>query len=248
VTLDREEKILEVSDIVVSYGSIEILHGISLHVKRGEIVALLGPNSAGKTTLMYAIAGVLPILAGRILFNRQPIHNLPPEQVAKLDITLIPEGRLLFGRMKILENLELGAYRLRGKEKKAEIRGRINEVLKLFPALQEKKEDKVWTLSGGQQQMVAIGRGLMSRPKLLLLDEPSLGLAPILVRESMETLVRLKEQGLSILISEQNSAAALRIADRGYVMGDGRIIMEDSSKNLASADKIKAAYFGNLSK
>jgi branched-chain amino acid transport system ATP-binding protein len=193
---------------------------------------------------MFTIAGIVPVTKGKIIFNRQPIHNLAAEQIVRLGISLVPEGGLLFAAMTTLENLELGAYRWRGKEKKGEVKRSLSDVFELFPTLKEKERQTSGTLSGGEQQMVAVGRGLMSRPQLLLLDEPSLGLSPLLVKELMDTLARLREQGLTILLSEQNAVAALGIADRGYVMTGGRIVMEGSSKELRSTDGIKAAYLG----
>lgn len=240
----KGETILELSDIVVQYGLIQALSNIDINIRKGEIVALLGPNAAGKTTLLYAIVGILPITKGKIIFNGQPINNLPTEQIVRLGVTLVPEGKLLFGAMKTLENLELGAYHWWRKEKKEQIKGDLSNIFKLFPVLKERKKQMAGTLSGGQQQMVAIGRGLMSRPQLLLLDEPSLGLAPVLVKELMDTLARLREQKLTILLSEQNAMAALSIADRAYVMAGGKVIMEGSSEELRSTDRIKAAYLG----
>lgn len=239
-----KEMILELSGVTVHYGLVQALSEVNLNVKKGEIVALLGPNSAGKTTLMCAIVGVLPLTNGAILFNGRPINNLPTEEIINSGITLVPEGRLLFGAMKTSENLELGAYHLWGRKKKREIQENLDNVFKLFPTLKERRNQVAGTLSGGQQQMVAIGRGLMSRPQLLLLDEPSLGLAPMLVKELMDTLNKLREQELTILLSEQNAEAALSIADRGYVMGGGKILIEGSSEELRSTDKIRSAYLG----
>lgn len=244
MTESKKETILELRGITVHYGLVRALADVSLNVKKGEIVALLGPNAAGKTTLMYAIAGVLPLTEGEIRFNGRPIGNLPTEGVVRLGITLVPEGRLLFGAMKTLENLELGAYHFWNRGKKKEIKRDLGDIFKLFPVLKERRNQIAGTLSGGQQQMVAIGRGLMSRPQLLLLDEPSLGLAPLLVKELMGTLAKLREQELTILLSEQNAEAALSIADRGYVMGGGRILIEGSSEDLRSTEKIRTAYLG----
>jgi len=244
MTTDERETLLEVRGITVYYGLVQALSEVTLNVKRGEIVALLGPNAAGKTTLMYAIAGVLPIAKGEVIFHGLPLSNLQAEQIVKKGITLVPEGRLLFGGMKTFENLELGAYHLWNRKRKAEIKEKLSNIFGLFPVLKERGNQIAGTLSGGQQQMVAIGRGLMSRPHLLLLDEPSLGLSPLLVQELMESLRKLREQELTILLSEQNAEAALRIADRGYVMGGGRILIEGTSKELRSTERIRTAYLG----
>jgi len=242
--MDEEKTILEINKITVHYGQVQALSGVSIRIHRGEIVALLGPNATGKSTLLCSIAGVSPITDGEILFEGNPISNLPAEQIVRLGVTLVPEGRSLFNAMKTIENLELGAYSWWGRGKKEEMKRNLSNVFKLFPALREKKDQIAGTLSGGQQQMVAIGRGLMSRPQLLLLDEPCLGLAPVLVKELMDTLLKLKEQELTILLSEQNAVAALNIADRGYVMGRGKIVLEGSGRELLSTDKVKAAYLG----
>lgn len=240
----ENEAILELRDVTVHYGLVKALSEVRMDVKKGEIVAILGPNAAGKSTLMYALAGIVPITNGTIMFNGRSIHNLAAEQIVRLGLSLVPEGRLLFAGMKTLENLELGAYRWRGRETKGEGKRSLSSVFRLFPVLEERKRQMAGTLSGGQQQMVAIGRGLMSRPQLLLLDEPSLGLAPLLVRELMDTLAGLKERGITVLLSEQNAVAALRVADRGYVIAGGRVIMEGSRHKLLSSDTIKTAYLG----
>jgi len=230
---------------VANYGPMEALSELSMYVSKGEIVAILGPNAAGKSTLMYTIAGIVPVTKGKIIFNGQPIHNLTTDQIVRLGISLVPEGKLLFPMMKTLENLELGGYHWKGKERKRQIERGLSDVFKLFPSLEGKGRRLAGTLSGGEQQMVAIGRGLMSQPQLLLLDEPSLGLAPVLVKQLMETLEALRsEQRLTILLSEQNAVAALSIADRGYVMSGGRVIMEGPSEELRSSDRVKAAYLG----
>jgi len=244
MAINIKEILLDLRSIAVYYDLTQALSEVSIHISEGEIVTLLGPNAAGKSTLLYTIAGILPITEGQIIFNRHPIHNLPVEKIVRLGISLIPEGKLLFNAMKTFENLELGAYHWSGKEKKGEIRRSMNNIFNLFPVLKDRRKQIVGTLSGGEQQMVAIGRGLMSRPRLLLLDEPSLGLSPILVRELMDTLERLRQQGLTILLSEQNAVAALDIADRGYVLRGGKVIMEGSSEKLRSTDEIREAYLG----
>jgi branched-chain amino acid transport system ATP-binding protein len=242
-TMASDNNILEVVDLGVNYGIVQALSNINIHVQKGEIVTLLGPNGAGKSTLVLAIAGILPISNGKVVFNGQTVNAMMAEQLVKLGITLIPEGKSLFRRMKTVENLEVGAYSLRRKQKKKEIKENINKVFNIFPNVKKRAGLEAGLLSGGEQQMVAIGRGLMSQPKLLLLDEPSLGLSPLLVKEVMNTLALLrKEQGVSILLAEQNAVAALSIADRGYVMGTGRIITEGASEDLCAMDKIKKMY------
>lgn len=235
--------ILELKDVAVNYGPVNVLAGVSMQIHKGQIIALLGPNAAGKTTLMHTIAGLVPVQKGSIILNGEPIHNMVAEQIVKLGLTLVPEGRLLFGAMKTSENLELGAFRF-GRRQKEERHRSFERVFKLFPIVRERHAQLAGTLSGGQQQMVAIGRGLMSRPQVLLLDEPSLGLAPVLVKELMHTLLTLKEQGLTIVLSEQNAMAALRVADLGYVMAGGKIILTGTSHELRSREKIRAAYLG----
>jgi len=244
MTPNKERPILELSRVTVHYGPVEALSEVSVNVRKGEIVALLGPNSAGKTTLMHTIVGILPITSGEILFNERRLNNLPTERIIRAGISLVPEGRLLFGAMKTMENLELGAYLLWGNREKKNIVRKLADIFKVFPVVEKRRNQLAGTLSGGEQQMVAIGRGLMSRPQLLLLDEPSLGLAPLMVKELMVTLRKLREQELTILLSEQNAAAALSIADRGYVMGGGRILLEGSSEELRSTERIKTAYLG----
>jgi len=243
---NEKQILLDLSNIDVRYGLTQVLFGLNMRIYRGEIVAILGPNAAGKSTLIYTIAGVLPIAKGEIIFSGQPIHKLVVEQIVRMGITLVPEGRLLFSGMKTFENLEIGAYCRHGRGRKEEIKQSLSGILNLFPILRERREQIAGTLSGGQQQMLAIGRGLMSKPQLLLLDEPSLGLAPILVSELMNTLKRLREEGLTILLSEQNAVAALSIADRAYVIRGGKVVMEGSSEKLRSIDEIKAAYLGHI--
>jgi branched-chain amino acid transport system ATP-binding protein len=242
---NKQQKCLIVTDLDVHYGALQALSNINMEIRKREIVAILGPNAGGKSTLVYTIAGVLQITKGKIVFNGERVDGLRAEEIVELGISLIPEGRLLFARMKVSENLELGAYRWRGKRKKREINKKLEEIFRIFPMLKERKHQMAGTLSGGQQQMIALGRGLMSEPKLLLLDEPSLGLAPVVIDELMATLVRLRrEMGLTIVLSEQNAVAALDIADRAYVMGGGKIVMEGSSEELCSTEMIKEAYLG----
>jgi branched-chain amino acid transport system ATP-binding protein len=242
--MEERTVILDLEDVAVSYGALEVLSGINIQVKKGEIVALLGPNASGKTTLMHAIAGLLPTNRGTISFEGKSIHNVAVERLVRMGISLVPEGKLLFNAMKTSENLELGAYHLRQKNDKNEIGSTVDRIHKIFPVLKMRANQIAGTLSGGEQQMLAVGRALMSRPRLLLLDEPSLGLSPLLTQELMAAFSRLRDEGLTILLSEQNAIAALGIADRGYVMSEGSIVLEGSSKELQSVDKIRAAYLG----
>ncbi len=240
----QDESILELVDMAVRYGSIQVLKGINLSVNPGEIVALLGPNGAGKTSLMYGISGILPLAKGRVTFDGKVINGLSPDRIARLGMRFVPEGRMLFVHLTVLSNLELGAYHRRSHEKK-DIEEDMEGVFRLFPRLKERTGQLAGQLSGGEQQMLAVGRALMSRPRLLLLDEPSLGLAPVLVNELMETLAKLVDEGMTILIAEQNAHAALKVASRGYILGtSGEVVMAGSQKELQSSSAIKAAYLG----
>jgi branched-chain amino acid transport system ATP-binding protein len=241
----EKEAILQLSQVAINYGTVPALFKVNIRVNRGEIVVLLGPNGAGKSTLLNAIVGILSVTKGEIRFNGRVINGLPTEQLVKMGMTLIPEGRLLFAGMSTLENLEVGAYSRQSRERREGIKQSLSGIFRLFPSIKKRESQQAGLLSGGEQQMLAVGRGLMSQPQLLLLDEPSLGLAPMLVRELMNTLARLrKEQGLTILLAEQNAIAALAIADRGYVMETGKVVIEGSSTELRSTEKIRAVYLG----
>jgi branched-chain amino acid transport system ATP-binding protein len=241
----NDKKLLDLNTINIGYGLSIILNGVNLYVNKGEIVALLGTNGMGKSTLMRTIAGLMPILQGKITFNREAINGLTTEHIVRLGLALVPQGRLLFPTMTVIDNLRLGAYHLHGKSAKQDIEQAFVTVFKVFPVLKERSKQRAGTLSGGQQQMLAIGRGLMSRPQLLLLDEPSTGLAPFLVLELMDTLAKLREESeVAILLAEQNAEAALKIADRGYVLGGGRVMMEGSSQQLTESDIVKLVYLG----
>jgi branched-chain amino acid transport system ATP-binding protein len=242
--MEERAVILGLTDVAVNYGALRVLSGINIQVGKGEIVALLGPNASGKTTLMNAIAGLLPTSGGTIYFEGRSIQNIAVERLVRMGISLVPEGKLLFNAMKTFENLELGAYHRNRKNQKSEIESTVDSIFKLFPVLKMRKNQLAGTLSGGEQQMLAVGRALMSRPRLLLLDEPSLGLSPLLTQELMHALSKLREDGLTIFLSEQNVLAALGIAHRGYVMSEGSIVLEGSGKELQSVDKIRAAYLG----
>ncbi len=238
---------LEVEHLEVAYGPVRALHGVSLHVDPGEMVAVIGANGAGKTTLLRAISGLLRPKAGRIRFNGHEITGWAPERIVALGLVQIPERRQLFDSMSVEDNLRLGAYlRLRRGERKA-VEEDLQRVFEIFPRLKERRRQMAGTLSGGEQQMLAIGRGLMARPRVLLLDEPSLGLAPLLVQELFRILRTLREQGLTLLLVEQNARQALRIADRAYVMETGRIVREGTAIELLTDPILQAAYLGGPS-
>jgi branched-chain amino acid transport system ATP-binding protein len=232
--------VLEVANLRSAYGRIEVLHGVSLEVRSGEVVALIGSNGAGKTTLLRALSGVQPIIAGEIHFCGERIDRLPPHRRVERGITQSPEGRQIFGPLTVEDNLRLGAYMRRDKD----IARDRDRVFEMFPVLSEKRRHLAGGLSGGQQQMLAIGRALMGKPKLLLLDEPSLGLSPTLVDQILAAIVALRRDGVTVLLVEQNAAAALEIADRGYVLETGQMALEGPAAALLSDPKVKAAYLG----
>jgi branched-chain amino acid transport system ATP-binding protein len=231
--------LLQLDGLEVRYGAITALHGIELEVAEGEIVALLGANGAGKTTTLRTISGLHRPHAGEIVFAGQRIEQTPPHRICQLGIGHVPEGRRIFPRMSVEENLEMGAYLVRGDRTKERDR-----VFELFPVLADRRKQDGGTLSGGEQQMLAIGRALMSRPHLLLLDEPSMGLAPMIVTRIFEIIKEIREQGTTVLLVEQNAAQALRLADRGYVLETGRVVMHDTARVLLNNDRVRAAYLG----
>jgi branched-chain amino acid transport system ATP-binding protein len=233
--------LLNIEGIDVYYGAIQALHELSISVGQGEIVSLIGSNGAGKSTTLCTISGLIRPRRGQIRFMDQDITNLPPHKVVELGICQAPEGRRIFANMTVLENLELGAYIRRDN---LEIESDMMRVFKLFPRLKERVKQKAGTLSGGEQQMLAIGRALMSKPKLLLLDEPSLGLAPFLVREIFSIITEVRSTGTTILLVEQNAKQALAIADRGYVLETGRIVIADSAQELLKSELVRKAYLG----
>ena len=233
--------VLEATGISVRYGEIQALWDISFSVQKGQLVALIGANGAGKTTTLKAICGLVPLVTGTIDYEEKRISGQPVHRVVDRGITLVPEGRQLFPKMTVEENLLAGAYLKRAKKKRADSIARVYE---LFPRLQERRTQVAETLSGGEQQMVAIGRALMQDPKLIMLDEPSLGLAPILVQEVFNVIQELHRQGLTIFLVEQNVHQTLRVADYCYVMENGRIVQEGTGQSLESDEQIRAAYLG----
>jgi branched-chain amino acid transport system ATP-binding protein len=233
--------ILEIEDIHTYYGSIHALKGVSLTVSDGEIVTLLGANGAGKTTTLRSINGLNRPRQGAIRFQGRDITSTPAHEIVKRGIAQSPEGRRLFPRMSVTENLEMGAFQ---RSDRAEVRADMDRVFELFPRLHERRAQKAGTMSGGEQQMCAIGRALMARPKLLLLDEPSLGLAPIFVERIFEIVRTINEQGTSILLVEQNALMALDAADRGYVLETGRIVLADEARALKSNEQVRKTYLG----
>ena len=234
--------ILRLENIDAFYGRIQALRDLSIRVGRGEIVTLIGANGAGKTTTLKTISRLVPARSGRILFDGQDITKVEAYKLAKLGIGHAPEGRRIFSRLTVLENLHMGGF----TRTRAEIEETVVEVCDLFPRLAERRQQRGGSLSGGEQQMLAIGRAMMSRPTLLLLDEPSLGLSPILVQQIFDIIREINRQGITILLVEQNALQALNVANRGYVMQTGRIILADSAVNLAANEQVRQAYLGEI--
>ncbi len=232
---------LEVQDVHTYYGNIHALKGISISVRDGEIVTLIGANGAGKSTTIRTIAGLVHPRRGDVRLDGESITRIPAHEIVTRGVSQAPEGRRIFPRLTVMENLEMGAYTRRDP---AGIRADLDRVFTLFPRLKERVQQKAGTLSGGEQQMLAISRALMARPRLLLLDEPSMGLAPILVEQIFETLAEINDQGTTILLVEQNARMALAIADRGYVLQTGRIVLDDTAENLRRNEMVRKAYLG----
>jgi len=234
---------LELRNVFVSYGSIEVLHGIDIHVEKNEIVTIIGANGAGKSTTLKAISGTIPKHKGSsIVYNGSEISNINAEQVVAKGLSLVPEGRRIFPDMTVTENLEMGAY-LRYKDK-AGIQKSLGEVFELFPRLEERKKQLGKTLSGGEQQMLAVARALMAKPDMIMLDEPSTGLAPLVIKGIFDIIKNVRDSGTTVLLVEQNAKMALGIADRGYVLKNGRIVLEDTGRNLLNNDDVRKAYLG----
>ncbi len=235
---------LQVQNLVSGYGRIRAVKGVSLHVESCEIVTLIGANGAGKTTLMNTISGLQRAARGKILLQGTDISHLSADRIVGLGLALVPEGRQIFAPMSVLDNLILGAYQTRRRDGKSRVQQALNRVFHHFPRLEERMKQAAGTLSGGEQQMLAIGRALMSRPRVLLLDEPSMGLAPLVVKEIFEVLRQLRDEGTTILLVEQNARAALQLADRGYVLETGQLILEGSGEELLGNREITRAYLG----
>jgi branched-chain amino acid transport system ATP-binding protein len=233
--------LLEVNDIHTYYDAIHALKGITISVDEGEIVTLIGANGAGKSTTLNSICGLYHPRSGSIQFDGQPIHQLPPHEIVQLGLSQAPEGRQVFGRLTVTENLKMGAYTRTDKEG---IAADMQRVFQLFPRLKERAKQVAGTLSGGEQQMLAIGRAMMASPRLLLLDEPSMGLAPLLVETIFDTIREINEQGTTILLVEQNASIALSLAQRGYVLETGRIVLQDSAEALQANEMVRKAYLG----
>jgi branched-chain amino acid transport system ATP-binding protein len=232
---------LELREINVAYGDVHIVHDASFQIQKGEIISLVGSNGAGKTTIMKTISGILRSLSGQIMFDEKRIDQLRPAQIVNLGISQVPEGRKLFGTMYVGLNLEMGAIK---KSARQNMKANMEKVFALFPVLAERRQQLAGSLSGGEQQMLAIGRALMSEPRLLVMDEPSLGLAPFLVKNILDTIAKIRRDGTTVLLVEQNLIQALRISDRGYVLETGRIVRTGTSTELLQDEEIKKKYLG----
>ncbi len=235
------ETVLEVKDLSVYYGVIQALKGISFHVDKGEVVALIGANGAGKTTTLHTLSGLIKAQAGEIKYKGKELTKLPGHKIVTLGMAQVPEGRRVFAEMTVLQNLKMGAYT---RSDKAEMEETLKEVYRRFPRLEERKNQLAGTLSGGEQQMLAIGRALMSRPKILMLDEPSLGLAPLVVQMIFDLIREINKKGVTILLVEQNANMALKTADIAYVLETGEIVMQGSGKELLENPTVREAYLG----
>lgn len=232
---------ISVKELDAGYGDIQVLRGVSLEINEGEIVSLVGANAAGKSTMVKALSGIIKPWRGQVLFDGVRVDTLEPHEIVELGIVQVPEGRRLFPQMSVLENLLLGAYTPRARR---DYEKTLRDIFEMFPILKERQNQLAGSLSGGEQQMCAIGRGLMAKPKLLMLDEPSLGLAPILVAQVLSMVKAIREQGVTVLLVEQNVRQSLALADRGYVLENGRIVMEGPSAALLADDRLRQAYLG----
>lgn len=235
------EALLQLQDVDAYYGPSQVLHSVSLEVNAGEIVCLLGANAAGKTTTMKIIFGLMHPKKGTLTFDGKRIERSLPGDIVRMGMALVPEARRIFPRMSVLENLEMGAFTRRNR---AEIKHDLEHVCQVFPRLQERLKQIAGTMSGGEQQMLAMGRALMSRPRMICMDEPSMGLSPILVETVFETIQRVRDEGVTVLLVEQNASMALSMADRGYVLQTGKVVLSDTASNLLTNDLVRQAYLG----
>ncbi|MBC7880845.1 MAG: ABC transporter ATP-binding protein [Anaerolineae bacterium] len=230
---------LEIKNLSAGYGPIQVLQGLHLRVEPGELISVIGPNGAGKSTLLRTISGLIRPTTGSITFDGKQLEKMPADQIVRQGLIHVPEGRRIFSKLSVLENLEMGAYTRRDAIAKD-----LDDVFGLFPRLAERRIQKAGTLSGGEQQMLAIGRALLSKPKLLVLDEPSMGLAPLIVRSIFEIIQKIRSQGVMVLLVEQNALQALGLADRGYVLENGRIVLEGPAKDLLASEAVRRSYLG----
>ncbi|MGO9145327.1 MAG: ABC transporter ATP-binding protein [Desulfomonilia bacterium] len=233
--------LLEIKNINCYYGDVQVIYDVSMHIEEGEVISLIGANGAGKSTMLRTISGLMRVRSGEIIFENQPIHHLRPEKIVERGIIQVPEGRKLFSLMTVRENLDVGAHNSRAYPKLSET---LKDVYQLLPRLEEREKQQAITLSGGEQQMVAIGRGMMAMPKILMMDEPSLGLAPVLIKEIFTTIRKIADQGTTVLLVEQDVQHSLSLSDRGYVLEHGRIVMEGKGKELLENPNIREAYLG----
>lgn len=235
---------LKIRNLESGYGKLKVLRRITMHVSPGEIVTIIGANGAGKTTLLNTIAGLLPTTAGEIIFDKTDLKKQPTERIVSMGCSLVPEGRQVFATMTVKENLHLGAYVAQKRKGKSSLEDDLEKIYEIFPVLKDRTGQLAGTLSGGEQQMLAIARALMARPKLIMMDEPSMGLAPLIVKNIFAVIRRLREEGNTVLLVEQNARAALGIADRGYVLETGRIKLQGPSEDLLSNRDVQRAYLG----
>ncbi len=233
--------LLDIKNINCFYGDVQVIYDVSMHIEEGEVISLIGANGAGKSTMLKTISGLMNPHSGEIFFQNDPIHMMRPEKIVERGIIQVPEGRRLFNLMTVKENLQVGAHNTRAYSHKEET---LKDVYKLLPRLEEREKQQAITLSGGEQQMVAIGRGMMAKPKILMLDEPSLGLAPVLIKEIFQTIRLIADQGTTVLLVEQDVQHSLSLSNRGYVLEHGRIVMEGIGKELLENPKIREAYLG----
>ena len=233
--------LLEINDLQVSYGMINAIKGVSFRVEKGEIIALIGANGAGKTTILHTITGLIQAKSGSVVFKGEEITKIPAHKIVSMGMSHVPEGRRVFQQLTVLENLKLGAFT---RKDKAEIEASITNVYQHFPRLLERKNQVAGTLSGGEQQMLAMGRALMAKPEIIVMDEPSMGLSPLLVTEIFSIIEEINKEGTTVLLVEQNAKKALSIADRGYVLETGKIVLEGDAKELMNNDEVKKAYLG----